>query len=313
MSIISSCKLNQDEKIIEETIISIFANDSTHYNDNSVPKGPKLGASKLELYTLAWQQFIALNWPVANTNEVGNRGKPNTNQESTFLKVTPEFLPTPVWNTYASKAEVFNHQTDSLPAWSTLTKPIYQYKNHPSKLKPDDKFHLYNNLDESNEIGQAVVFGGAGKPGDSSGGNQVLYEAKINEMEYSYIRKYNLQRKTTAKTWADSTKNKLNAFGGTCLSEEAAKQKVICFPCADENNEGAIEIKAAWIKLNGNDHLNRYYVQDVLVYKKVENEIKYTNEKYGLIGLHIIRKTKNYPTFIFTTFNHIDNIKTGIY
>jgi len=61
MSIISSCKLNQDEKIIEETIISIFANDSTHYNDNSVPKGPKLGASKLKLYTLAWQQFIALN------------------------------------------------------------------------------------------------------------------------------------------------------------------------------------------------------------------------------------------------------------
>ena len=312
---IFSCTSKQDKKIVEEIIeieeISTYVNDSINFQENSVPKGPKPDATKLELYRLAWQQFIALNWPV-NTNISGNRAKPNTSSDFTFLKVTPALLPTLVWNTYASKAEVFNHQSDSLPLWSSLSKPIYQYTNQPKPLNKGDKFDLFNNLDENNEIGEAVVFGGAGK-GNTSGGNQVLYEAKINEAEYSYLQKYNLQNTITAKNWATETKKKLDSFGGTCLSEEAAAKEIICFPCADENNEGAIEIKAAWRKLNKNDSLKRYYVQNVLVYKKVGDSIKYTNQEYGLIGLHIIRKTKNYPTFIFTTFNHVDNLDAGIY
>lgn len=314
--IIFSCTKKQEKEIVEEVIetveVIIYVNDSINFHDSSVPNGPKPDATKLELYTLAWQQFIALNWPVVNTNAPGNRAKANTSLDSTFLKVTPALLPTLVWNTYASKAEIFNHQSDSLPMWGSLTKPIYQYQNQPSQLNNSDKFDLFNNLDENNEIGEAVVFGGAGK-GNTSGGNQVLYEAKINETEYSYLKKYNLQNANTAKIWASETKKKLDSFGGTCLSEEAAKQKVVCFPCADKNNEGAIEIKAAWRKLNEKDSLNRFYVQNVLVYKKVGDKIKYTNQKYGLIGLHIIRKTKDYPTFIFTTFNHVDNLNAGIY
>ncbi|WP_157821980.1 hypothetical protein [Tenacibaculum sp. Bg11-29] len=296
----------EENKLINDIVKSI------NLKDSSVPKGPKSDASKLELYKLAWEQFIALNWPVANTNTSGNRAKPNASSDSTFLSVTPNKLPTTVWSTYASKAEVFNHQSSNLPAWNLLKKPVYQYTYQPSSLKESDEFNLFNNLDENNEIGEAVVFGGAGK-GNISGGDQILYEAKINETEYSYLRAYNLQNADTASNWAKNTVKKLNAFGGTCLSEEAAKQEVICFPCADENNEGAIEIKAAWRKLNDSDKKERYYIQKVLVYKKVGDKVKYTNQDYGLVGLHIIRKTKNFPTFIFTTFNHVDNLDSGIY
>ncbi len=314
MSIIS-CTSSPEKNIAEQSPqvdkVGEYVKKAINLNSSKVPEGPQADASKKELYALAWQQFIALNWPV-KSNITGNRANPNSNSDSTFLKVTPSVLPRVVWSTYASKAEVFNFQTGSLPAWSTLGKPVYQYKTQPTPLNSGDKFDLFNNLDENNEIGEAVVFGGAGL-GNNSGGNQVLYEAKINEAEYNYLRKYNLQNKTTATNWADSTVKYLNQFGGTCLSEEAAAQEVICFPCADGTQQGAIEIKAAWRKLNGNDDLSRYYVQNVLVYKNDGNTRKYTNQAYGLIGLHIIRKTKNYPTFIFTTFNHVDNIKSGIY
>ncbi len=319
-------KLHETDRIISETtkaqkfeltlaeekqLVSEFVN-SIDFNKSSVPNGPAKDASKLALYKLAWEQFIALNWPVADVNEAGNRGKPNMSVDSTFLSVTPSKLPTTVWSTYASKAEVFNYQTDSLPAWNTLKRPIYQYTHQPTRIIESDRFDLFNNLDENNEIAEAVVFGGAGK-GNTTGGNQILYEAKINEAEYSYLRANNLQNSATANNWAKNTVKKLSTFGGTCLSEEAAKQEIVCFPCADENNEGAIEIKAAWRKLNANDNKERYYIQNVVVYKKVGNKVKYTNQDYGLVGLHIIRKTKNYPTFIFTTFNHVDNLDSGIY
>ena len=293
-----------------ETSITKYVKNNIDLNSSNVPMGPKANASKMELYTLAWQQFIALNWPVANTCFPGNRAKPSTS--NSFLNVTPTSLPTVVWSTYASKAEIFNHQTDTLPKWDSLTKPVYQYKKQPTALNCTDNFDLFNNLDENNEIGEAVVFGGAGL-NNTEGGNQVLYEAKINETEYNYLRTYKLQNKKTDSIWASNTVKELNTFGGTCMTEEAAKQKVICFPCADDNSEGVIEIKAAWRKLNNSDNVNRFYTQKVLVYKKVAGEIKYTNETYGLVGLHIIRKTKNYPTFIFTTFNQVDNINSGIY
>ena len=64
----------------------------------------------------------------------------------------------------------------------------------------------------------------------------------------------------------------------------------------------------------GIDNSERYYTKDVIVYEKdASNATVYVNKTYALIGLHIIRKTKNYPNFIFTTFGHVDNIKNGIY
>ncbi len=278
---------------------------------NRVPDGPSKSATKDELYQFAWQQFVALNWPVADPKTPGNRGVPSS--DATFLSITPSHNPTLVWHTYASKAEMFGpaYQDSLLPAWNTLSLPNYSYV-HTAKNKDNSNYQLFNNLDENNEIGQAFVWGGAGL-GNTTGGKQVLYEAKVNEVEYTYIRAYNLQNSEVAKTWSNFTKDSLNVFGGTCETYKAAENSIICFPCADSTSEGVIEIKAAWRELTSIDNTSHYYTKKVIVYENKMGSEYYTNKTYGLIGLHIIRKTANYPTFIFTTFNHVDNIKNGIY
>ncbi|CAL2083302.1 hypothetical protein [Tenacibaculum sp. 190524A02b] len=319
-------KSKEGEKIIKEVAkdvkedltIDKYVTQNINLGESSVPSGPAKDATKKELYKVAWQQFIALNWPVKTSPSIkGNRGKPSTASGQTFLNVTPTNTPDLVWNTYASKAELFGPKylkKNALPKWEDLGVPDYSYAT-PIKQKGTSSFTLFNNLDENNEIGEATVFGGGGL-GNTSGGNQVLYEAKMNEVEYSYIRKNNLQNTSIIDTWVKNTKNDLNTYGGTCLTDEAAKKSIVCFPCADtkESKEGAIEIKAAWRKLKEHEHSSRYYTKDVILYEKnAAGAFEYTNEKYALVALHIIRKTKEFPTFIFTTFNHVDNIKNGIY
>ena len=310
-----SCKKG-DKKIIKEVEELLTVTDyalAVNLKSSKVPKGPKAKATRPELYGLAWQQFIALNWPVADPTTPGNRGKANTSKS--FLNITAANTPTVVWSTYASKAEVFGpeYQT-TLPAWNTLALPKYSYHNSVTAKSIGDSFSLFNNLDENNEIGEATVWAGV-KKGDTIGGSQVLYEAKMNETEYTYIRNHNLQNVNTVKTWVGKTKNDLNTYGGTCETTAAATQQNICFPCADEASEGVIEIKAAWRELeSGIDTPERFYTKDVIIYEKnSQGKTVYTNKTYALIGLHIIRKTENYPTFIFTTFGHVDNIKNGIY
>lgn len=317
-----SCKndkkiVKEVEEAVEKAVTSVDVAAGVNLNSSAVPPGPAANASKSELYALAWEQFIALNWPVADPSVAGNRAKPSTDTAKNFLSVTNTNTPTLVWSTYASKAEVFGpkYQT-TLPAWSTLSTPDYSYGVTPTAKATGDVYTLFNNLDENNEIGEATVFAGV-KKGDTVGGSQVLYEAKMNEVEYSYIRKHNLQNDMTSATWTSKTKKDLAAYAGTCKTTQAATNENICFPCANtsESTEGVIEIKAAWRELEeGIDVKDRYYTKDVIVYEKgTGSNIVYTNKIYALIGLHIIRKTKNYPTFIFTTFGHVDNIKNGIY
>ncbi|MDY8138131.1 hypothetical protein [Aquimarina sp. 2201CG5-10] len=291
---------------------------------NQVPNGPEKNATKDELYTFAWKQFAALNWPAQTPNKYVERSTPSNHADSSFYSVEQKSsenmdLPLVVWSTFASKAEMFGPKYNTsknkqLPAWKDIYTPSYSYSDQPTSLSstPSSKYTLFNNLDENDEIGEAKVYGGSGK-GSKTGGNQILYEAKVNQVEYDYIREFKLQNKDIVQHWSANTKSKLNKFGGTCKTEEASREAVICFPCADTSSEGVIEIKAAWRALTNKDKADRFYTKQVIVYEEVKGKIKYTNKIYALVGLHIIRKTKHHPTLIFTTFNHVDNINNGIY
>ncbi len=286
-------------------------------NSSTVPDGPSYGASQDELFKFAWEQFVALNWPVEDPSVPGNRATPSSDTSATFTSITADNTPTVVWHTYVSKAEAFGPATESgmLPDWSELGLPSYSYEDQPT-VESGVNYQLYNNLDENNEIGEAFVWGGAGH-GNTTGGNQVLYEAKFNKTEYNYIRRNQLNSSDNRKTWINNSKKDANltTYGGTCKTFAAAKEEIICFPCTEgkQSDEGVIEIKAAWRELvDGVDDPSRYYTHEVIVYENQGSGVKAVNKTYALVGLHIIRKTRHYPTFIFTTFNHVDNIKTGV-
>ena len=103
------------------------------------------------------------------------------------------------------------------------------------------------------------------------------------------------------------------------------KNKTICLPCSDVKypiinkmgkkigisatpSEGVIEIKTAWRRYNKNKDKNiqHYFHRQAIYFTKdpIKNEYIAHNDMFLLIGMHVIRKTKNHPTFIISTFEH---------
>lgn len=188
-----------------------------------------------------------------------------------------------VWETYQHRSELFpaNAQTGGvLPPQPWDQTPKYVYNPQPTVPSGVD-YTLFNNLDEASQIFQNNLF-------FPVNGNpfEVLFEAKAGQLENQYV----------------------------------ANNYPLPNPATLYNN--AIELKAAWRPVASIDpsQLYRYHVANVITYGgTMENPVA-QNAQYALIGLHIIHKTKNYPSFIFATFEQVDNYvnqvtnqPTGVY
>jgi len=89
----------------------------------------------------------------------------------------------------------------------------------------------------------------------------------------------------------------------------------VCLPCSNNTegtaNDGAIEIKLAFRELDSvKDDASRYMVKEVVFFKdSVVKDVTYSNahtKQFALIGMHIIRKTANHPTFVFASWEQVD-------
>jgi hypothetical protein len=69
------------------------------------------------------------------------------------------------------------------------------------------------------------------------------------------------------------------------------------------DNEGAVELRLAWKIMGGGDQRARFYRKTVRVPDKADPV------EVGLVGLHINHKTLNHPEWIWSTFEHIDNVR----
>ena len=229
----------------------------------------------------AWLEFIALVSPNAQPSPSPIRGVPG----GSFSSVNGGSNSTYplVWETYHHRSELFpaNAQTNGvLPPQPWDSTPKYVYNPQPSP-SPGADYSLYNNLDEASQIFQNNLFFPVnGKPFEA------LFEAKANQLENQYVaNNYPLPNPATLY-------------------------------------DGAIEIKAAWRPVASIDpsQLYRYHVANVITYGGTMNNPVAQNGQYALIALHIIHKTKNYPSFLFATFEQVDdyvnqvtNQPTGVY
>jgi len=128
-----------------------------------------------------------------------------------------------------------------------------------------------------------------------------LYEIHLNPDEVGYIKANNLQ-----------------TLGGQFAFKQSGK--TVSFPAGPTTqfgNEGAIEVKAAWRILDPSkgDKPERFYTRLAMIY--VDRADTQNGQPLcfqaiiGLVGLHIIHKTKNFNRWIWSTFEHIDNVPNG--
>lgn len=199
--------------------------------------------------------------------------------------------------------------------------------------KPSDQ-HLLNCLDEDNEIGSCILFHNVQNhsPLDATSlTDQVMYQAKINKVGWNY-RRLNFPTRdiilkagnrvvTPIKKGSKVTRPdraKLMGHAGSCESDSLTSKGYICFPCSGkkynkkidpqqgaQGSQGVIEIKTAWRERNSNDHPNEYLIRKTIVFEKVDDtNYNAQSKEFVLIGMHINRKTVNYPTFVIATWEH---------
>jgi len=244
----------------------------------------------LDLYS--WLAFIALNWP-ADTLTCG----PDTSSGQSILSGEG---PT-VWETYLSDEDVFVKPPATPLAWCNQTSKealAARLKRLPASVRSLSEktgvmrfFHHQAKVSRQSLQAHAENFPGieeaVGGVLTDQNGRFVRFEKRMNYDEYQFI--------TTNSLWDTSGQRQYT--------------QPIKFPVTPT---GAIEIKAAWKILDAakGDDPSRFYTTQAIVYNDDSKDPSpgANPVTLGLVGFHITHKTKTQPHWIWSTFEHVDNL-----
>jgi len=316
---------------------ALASNNSPWLPPTDIPGGAA-SASLQNASVFAWQEFIALNWPaVAQTGQVNTRDQPDPTVP--FGSSTRPL----VWHTFRHKVEIFpgmgqppgyaGSNASTYYGYDAPPQYIYQANSTPNPDNGQPWIIPSNgqipsfaslggstpaptpnaspspvpwiNLDEQSEIGLDTMYAGALTSANLPfPGQQILFLAKANRAEYSYV---------AANKWWDgsapgtATANYIAGFAtnpSAYAEPTPGSNTYVAFP----NN--TIEVKSAWRQLTPKEASSgRFYTTTVRFYNaNASMQVGYIDAVWGLVALHIIQKTPSAPYFIYATFSQADNI-----
>lgn len=245
----------------------------------------------MDLYS--WLAFIALNWPA-------DRSTCGPNLKTTILSGSG---PT-VWETYLDDSEVFVTPPDKPVPWcpktpsSVMAAKIAKFPTGVRRMaaRLGVRKVLYRQSKAAPGLMQNFpgIEEAVGGVLTDQNGRFVRYEIRLNPDEYNFL--------------TDPNNNLWSKSGQDSYTQ------VIKFPVGPSKYgpTGAIEIKAAWKVLSPKEKSSgRFYMTYALVYNDDKGTLSPGPNPVplGLVGLHILHKTRGQPTWIWSTFEHVDNLK----
>ncbi len=223
----------------------------------------------------AWRAFIALNWP--SKLEAAERGLPDREKA----------LGDPgkrVWETFKSDYELFELQDDGRP---TAPAPWASYSG-ANPCGVDNRIKTIAGFVPFAEFNQPSF--AAGEPGNplvAQNGAYTRFEIHFNEAEFSTI---------AGGGWSQ----------GRNLPDLTHPAR---FPV------GSIAVKAAWRPLTAAEApaaRDRYYVERAEIVDVAKTlaagRVVCSTQDVALVGLHIVIKTKSRRQWVWSTFEHVDNV-----
>ncbi|MFY9972147.1 MAG: hypothetical protein WAK41_22340 [Roseiarcus sp.] len=223
----------------------------------------------------AWRAFVALNWP--SQSEANERGVPDRAKS----------LGDPgkrVWETFKSDHELFEVGDDGR---RVAPSPWASYDGRnpcgvDSRMKTIATFAPFADFNQP-----SFAVGEPANPLVAQNGAYTRYEIHFNEPEFSTL---------AASGWSQ----------GRNLPDETHPAH---FPV------GSIAVKAAWRPLSEADTpavRARYYVESAEIVDVAKTlaagRIVCTKAEVALVGLHIVIKTKSRAQWVWSTFEHVDNV-----
>ncbi|HTF03994.1 MAG TPA: hypothetical protein VK826_08210 [Bacteroidia bacterium] len=237
--------------------------------------------------TFSWMSFIAMNWP-ANASTCG----PDTTKN-----ILTGGGPV-VWETYLADDQIYVDTNKRPAAWCNQNANAV-LENLPASVqelsrKTGITRFIHTNAKIDSMAGIDEAFGG---PLVDQNGRFVRYEVRVNADEYNYI--------TTNTLW--------NKKGQAAFT----KDSTISFPVGQTKygSVGAMEIKAAWKVLGANDDTSSFYTIEAIVYNDNGGKVSpgANPVMLGLVGLHIAHKTPTQKNWVWSTFEHQDNLTKSFF
>jgi hypothetical protein len=217
----------------------------------------------------SWRSFIAVNWPAI----VGaaDRGKPDR------AKAFGDAAGPRVWTTWKSRYEIFQRGGAAPSPWASYQgeNPCgADFANDVVTLHSFEAFSDFNQAD----LGPKKV----SNPLVAQNRTYVRYEVRVNEPEFNSI---------VDHKWY-------------IASNLPVRETFVPF------NIGSTAVKAAWRVLTDKDtpaiRARYYVVPGAAVFD--ERSGKCTARDIALVGLHIVTKTEQRPQWIWSSFEHVDNV-----
>ena len=233
-----------------------------------------------DFYGLSWQLFKYLVWPASN-----ERGKPDIAR-----KITDKTGPR-TFETFKGDWETFLPNAEKPVDWNEYPSKALPCNGRPAMQRGDlvlASFTKFGNLDEVSGRGLANLLIAQNK-------TYVRYLAAYNETVFRKIRDNELYNSDFVGS------NVKPAPVGTAIA-----------PLTNQD-DGAMTIKSAWIELPDKGpspiDASRFYVRQAWIQDPDKKEGQNCRRAWvGLVGLHIVYKTKSRPQWIWATFEHVDNV-----
>jgi len=224
----------------------------------------------------SWQSFIALNWPI-NIIEQADPSKLIGDNSQGDNKT--------VWETWMTTTDILDIPQDASPQWGNHHVP-QSCKDSPDYVAG---IKIIDQASKSDDFFQEAFNSGALV---DQAGNFVRYEVLVNQAMFNTIKSEQLYKESVLQ-------KRTEPVSFSCGSNETGE-------------EGAIMIKAAWKVLTSNDDLSKYHTDNAMIYTpaqyRSDNTDNCVKANIGLIGMHIVHKTVQQPQWIWSSFEHIDNV-----
>ncbi len=243
--------------------------------DENIPEAQRW----FDIYS--WQAFLALNWPALPSGEPNNK---LTLADSKTRRV---------WEYYVDAGLVYRKDGAPPLSWKDAVDASQKKTFWMSGMSigtPEDK--------KGAKDGDYIIptIGGASGslqaftgPMIDQQGKWVRYQAAMNKIEYDYL-----------------VENTLYNLEGQVAY--TAKKPVIFPANIGTTKHGAMEIKMSWKQMSDQDDPTRFLVRRARVIPL--SGAPYEAD-FGLVGMHIAAKTESSPTWIWATFEQVDNTNSN--
>ncbi|HZV70377.1 MAG TPA: hypothetical protein VFG10_12565 [Saprospiraceae bacterium] len=226
----------------------------------------------------SWQSFVALNWPANNS------GAPSG-------YIIGNDTSARVWEYYSSADDVFGGVSDACDPGT-----------------PGSKFLFHPLVSSSGGFTTAGFTENDGNALIDRNLNFALYEIMMSPAEVAYVEANQLNTLSGQQAFVDSLKKLKKP-----LTIDLPSSYYTVIKSKTGGEVGTIEIKASWRLLlpNEKEIWDRFYNRDATIYipganRKSGKDTCFT-ARVGLVGMHIITKTKLFPIMVWSTFEHVDN------